>query len=264
MLRYASIGLRSYGERPWPPHTRYSWEFQAVLEGRCALWLPGRRVWRERTLWLLAPDCVHGWSAAPGTTCRVGVFHFPDVPDLLRVLVGERGHVEVPLDPAAMAQLDGLGAQAVAIDASEPLSGIRSDAVLAGLSLLVAERLPAESVRRFVAPADPARLVADALAWYAGNLQARPGVAEVARAMRVSPAHLRRLFMRVRGASPLAAMGEIRLRRAEDLMRDRSLTLEAVAQRSGYASGTALSHAYHAARGIPPGRSSGRRRQPAV
>ncbi len=260
MIRYASIGPRSYGERPWHPHTRYSWEFQAVLDGVCAFWLPARKIRRERTLWLSAPGCVHGWTAEPGSECRICVFQFPDVPDLLRVLVGERGHVEVPLDAAAVRRLEELAARACAIVPADPLSGIRSDAVLADLSLLVAERLPADMASRFVPPADPARLVGDAMAWYAGNLTAGPGVAEVARAMGVSPAHLRRLFMRVRGASPQAAFAEVRLRRAEDLMRDRSLTLDEVAKRSGYASGTGLSHAYHAARGIPPGRVSGRRR----
>ncbi|MBN8525665.1 MAG: helix-turn-helix transcriptional regulator [Planctomycetes bacterium] len=260
MLRYASVGERSYGEKPWHPHTRYSWEFQAVLEGECALWLPARKERRSRTLWLAAPECVHGWAAEAGTTCRVCVFHFPDVPDLLRVLVGERGHAEVALDEAAGDRLEVLAQRAVALLPSDPLSGIRSDAILAELSLLVAERLPVEQVRRFTAPSDPARLVADAMAWYAGNLAARPGVAEMAQAMRVSTAHLRRLFVSVRGAPPLAAMGEIRLRRAEDLMRDRTLTLDEVARRSGYADASSLSHAYHAARGVPPGRVAGRRR----
>jgi AraC family transcriptional regulator len=260
MIRYASAGQRRYGERPWHPHTRYSWEFQAVVEGRCAFWLPARRIWRERTLWLSAPGCVHGWTAEAETVCRVCVFQFPDVPDLLRVLVGERGHVEVQLDQATVRRLEELAQRACDIVPADPLSGIRSDAVLADLSLLVAERLPAGMASRFVPPADPVRLVGDAMAWYAGNLTTGPGVAEVARAMGVSPAHLRRLFMRVRGASPQAALAEVRLRRAEDLMRDRALTLDEVAKRSGYASGTSLSHAYHAARGVPPGRVSGRRR----
>lgn len=260
MLRYASLGERRYGEAPWPPHVRYSWEFQAVLEGACDLWLPARRVRRERTLWLAAPGCVHGWSAEPGTSCRVCVFHFPDVPDLLRVLVGERGCVEVALDGRAAAGLEELAARAGALRRDDPLSGIRSDAILAALALLVAERLPAAAVGRFTAPADPARVVGDAMAWYAGNLASRPGVAEVARAVRVSTAHLRRLFRLVRGSAPLAAMAAIRLRRAEDLLRDRRLTLDEVARRSGYADASSLSHAYHAARGVPPGRAAGRRR----
>lgn len=259
MIRYASAGPRSYGERPWPPHTRHSWEFQAVVEGRCALWLPERRIVRERTLWLSAPDCNHGWIAAPGSTCRVCVLQFPDVPDLLRVLVGPRGWVEVALDDAALARVEALAAQAVALKPADPLSGIHGDAILAALSLLVAERLPPALVRRFEPPADPVRLVADALAWYAANLQARPGVAEVARAMQVSPSHLRRLFQQVRRESPHAALAQISLRRAEELMRDRSLTLAEVARMSGFATGSALSHAYREARGIPPGRSSGRR-----
>jgi AraC family transcriptional regulator len=262
VLRYVSAGSRRYGEQPWHPHTRHSWEFQAVVEGRCAFWLPARRIVRERTLWLSAPECCHGWTAAPDSTCRICVLQFSDVPDLLRVLAGRQGFLEVPLDTPAIARLEVLAAQAAAIGRNDPLAGIRSDLILAELSLLVAGRLPAAQLGRFVAPADPERQVGDALAWFAANLASRPGVAEVARAMRISPAHLRRLFLRVRGTSPQAALAELRLRRADELMRDRALTLAEVARQSGFASGTALSHAYHAARGIPPGRSSGRRREP--
>lgn len=260
MLRYASIGERRYGENPWHPHTRYSWEFQAVLAGSCTLWLPARRLVRERTLWLSAPACVHGWTAKPGTVCRICVFQFPDVPDLLRLVAGERGQVEIALDDAAIASLEALATQATRLEPSDPLFALRSDALLAELSLLVAGRLPPALLRRCGAAPQPARLVDDAVAWYAANLAARPGVADLARAMRVSPAHLRRLFVRVRGIPPQAAMAAIRLRRAEELIRDRTLTLLDVARRAGYADASSLSHAYHAARGVPPGRVGGRRR----
>lgn len=262
MLRYAAIGQRSYGEQPWHPHTRHSWEFQAVLDGRCAFWLPGRRIWRERTLWLSAPDCCHGWCAEAGSAARICVFHVPEVPDLLRRQAGRSGFIEVALDAAAIGRLEALAAEALAIAAGDALAGIRADRILADLALLVAERLPPATLRPLALPADPARLVADAQAWYAAHLDRRPGVAEVAAAIGISVAHLRRLFQRVRRTTPQAALGEIRLRRADELMRDRSLTLGDVAALSGFASRTSLAHAYHAARGLPPGRASGRRRAP--
>lgn len=260
MLRYVSVGERAYGEHPWAPHTRHSWEFQAVLSGRCAAWLPGRRVWRERTLWLFPPDCIHGWIGEPGATCRVCVIHVPTVPDLLRVLAEERGHLEVALDDASAARLEAIAARAGAIAAGDPRAGLLGDAVLAELALLVADRLPPALLRRFAPAPDPERLVADALAWYAERMAESPGVAEIAQAMRVSPAHLRRLFMRVRGESPLAACTGLRLRRIDELARDRTLTLAGIARLTGFASASALSHAYHAARGVPPGRVAGRRR----
>lgn len=259
MIRYAASGSRAYGDQPMPPHTRYSWEIQAVVEGRCALWLERERVWRERTLWLFPPDCLHGWIAERGTTCRICVVHVPTVPDLLRLAVAERGHLEVSLDDEGIRRVEQLVASATAIAASDPLAGLRCDALLADLGLFIAEHLPAKVQRRFTPPAPPARLVDDAIAWMAGNLARQPGVAAVAAAVGCSTPHLRRMFLRVRGEPPHAVLAALRLQRAEELMRDRDLTLAEVARLSGFLNGMSLSRSFRSARGQPPSRASGRR-----
>lgn len=259
MIRYASSGIRTYGDQPMPPHTRYSWEIQAVVDGRCALWLERERMWRERTLWLFPPDFLHGWIAERGSECRICVVHIPTVPDLLRLAVADRGYLEVPLDDDGVQRVERFAASAAAISPADPLAGLRSEALLADLGLFIAEHLPAKIQRRFTPPAPPARLVDDAIAWMAGNLARQPGVADVAAAVGCSVAHLRRLFLRVRGEPPHAVLAALRLRRAEELMRDRSLTLAEVARLSGFLNGMSLSRSFRNARGQPPSRASGRR-----
>jgi AraC-like DNA-binding protein len=259
MIRYAAQGERSYGEHPWAPHTRHSWEFQAVVAGRCALWLPGRQLWRTATLWLFPPECSHGWTAAPGSTCRVCVVQVAVVPDLLRLLAAEHSYLEIPLSPADITLIEELTAEAVAIPAGDPLAGIRGDVVTARLSLLVAERLAKDLPQRLKPGGTPERVVADAIAWLSLHLPERPTIAEAAAVVGCSPAHLRRLFTQVRRQSPNEVLSELRLRRVEELLGDRSLTLEQIAQQTGFSDGSTLSRAYRAARGQPPTRLSGRR-----
>jgi AraC-like DNA-binding protein len=262
MLRYAILGPRTYGEQPMEPHTRSSWEFQAVLDGRLGLWLPGRTVWRERTLWLFPPACSHGWRGRAGAACRVAVLHVAAVGDLLQVLAREDGYLEVALDDPARQRVEQLAAAAAGLEPGAPLSGVRGDAIAAELALLLAERLPAARLERYRPTPGAAQQVAAAVAWYAANLDLQPGVAAVAQALGVSEPHLRRLFQRVRGCSPRTVFAQMRIQRAEQRIGDRSLTLDEVARSAGFADATTLSRSFRRARGLPPGRAAGRRRTP--
>ena len=259
MIQYATSGPRAYGDKPMPPHTRFAWEIFAVVEGRCGLWLENAQIYRERTLWLFPPTCAHGWIAEPHTTCHICVVHLPTVPDLLRLVAEERGYIEITLTADGHQRIQDLVAYASAISVTDPLAGLRCDALLANLGLFIAESLPPKIQRRYTPSPAPARLVDHAIAWMAGNLVRQPGVAEVAAAVGCSVAHLRRTFMNVRGEPPHAVLSAIRLRRAEELMRDRSLTLDQVARLSGFLNGMSLSRSFHRATGQPPSRASGRR-----
>lgn len=262
MIRYADRGERDYGNHPWPPHTRHSWEFFAIVDGRCALWLPSQQLWRTATLWLFAPDCQHGWTAKPDQTCRICVVHVPTVPDLLRLLAAKTGYLEIALTADDIVQVDALTAQAQQIAIGDPLAGVRGDAITANLSLFMAERLAPTIPLRLTPSRTPERHVDDAIAWLSRHLAQRPTIAEAAAIVGCSPTHLRRLFLQVRQQTPLAVLSELRLRRVEELLGDRTQTLEAIAQQAGFADGSTLSRAYRQARGQPPTRLAGRRVRP--
>lgn len=259
MIRYASHGERAYGDRSMAPHTRLGWEFQAVVSGRLALWLPGQQIWRTATLWLFPPECSHGWTAVPGTTCRICVIQIPTVPDLLRLLVAEHGYLEIPLTPEDIATVVQLTDEAAAIPFGDPLGGVRGDVIAARFSLLLAERLAEHLPKRLTPRTTPEKQVEDAIVWLSQHLPERPTITEAAAVVGCSPAHLRRLFTQVRRQSPNEVLSELRLRRVEELLGDRTLTLEQIAQLTGFADGSTLSRAYRAARGQPPTRLSGRR-----
>ena len=261
MLRYASVGPRSYGDRPLPPHVRSVWEFQAVVDGRCSFWLPERRsLARAATLWVSAPRLRHGWSAERGATCRICVLHFTTIPELLRVAVERTGWLELRLTDESRARMVAIGERAAALAPGDPLRPLRADAVLADLSLLVAEMLPLARVRA-PAPDGPPRMVEEALAWYAANLPSQPTVADVADAVGVSTAHLRRQFQAVQRRPPHSAFTELRMVRAEELLlADPDLTLDALARQCGFAGGSVFSRTFRRFRGVPPANWARRRR----
>ena len=76
---------------------------------------------------------------------------------------------------------------------------------------------------------------------------------KIAGQLGISPAYLRLLFARYRGSSPLAYLHALRLRHALQLIRNSSLTLEAVAQSSGYDSASHLSRHIKRETGKKPG-----------
>lgn len=65
-------------------------------------------------------------------------------------------------------------------------------------------------------------------------------MAAVARAVHVSPSHLRRLFRQVRGENPLKTFTQMRLQRVMELLSETPEKLEVVAARCGFSSAADL------------------------
>lgn len=102
-------------------------------------------------------------------------------------------------------------------------------------------------------PADAERLVRRAEGLLSANLTTRFSVHDLADELGVAPSTLRGHFARLRGRSPKAYLLELRLRRAVELIRTSSLSLDEIAHLTGYYSASHLSRHVKQATGRTPG-----------
>lgn len=253
MLRYLGTGERWYGRRPQPVYHRRDWEFQAVIAGQLQLQTEqGVEPPRQRTLWVLPPAVGHGWTGSDDDSCEVIVLHFVEVPSLLvEACRGGDGWLTTSLTDADIDHLRSLVAIADA-ELRQP----------SALSVLQHQRLQIEltilglrdcrDLRPPGASAAARQTVENAIAWFGEHLAEGPTLAEVAAAVYVSPAHLRRLFHQVLERSPRQALDQIRFQRAMQLLESGRLTMEAVAVACGLGSASALSRAFKKWHGRSP------------
>jgi len=96
-----------------------------------------------------------------------------------------------------------------------------------------------------------------ALAWVAqrwrGGVDGVPTLTQLARAAKVAPEHLSRLFRRSLDDTPMGALRRLRLDRAAELLSRSDLTAQAVAAACGFPSPYHFSRAFRAEYGVPPG-----------
>lgn len=147
MLRYLGSGRRLFGLYPMYVHRRANWEFFAVVQGRCGALLPGgaREPLRARTLWVFPPETAHGWAGERDAACRVVIFHFGVVPELLENAGRARGHLSVALTAQQARRLVGLAAELRPHDErGNARSPIVFERALLELSLLALESVPLE------------------------------------------------------------------------------------------------------------------------
>lgn len=253
MLRYLNSGEREYGRWPTDVAMRKNWEFQAVVAGRCAPVLARGESLpvQAARLWVFPPETAHGWTSLPDEQCRIVVMHFDRPPEVIEQAADERGLLEIPLTLAEMRRIEALH------DAVEPHfrrltdhSEIVFDHAMLELSLIALRNVPAHPLTG--ADGYARRKVEQAMAWYSEHLPTGPSVAAMARAVYVSPPHLRRLFQQATGRSPLAAMQRAQLDRAKHLMATTDLPLKHVATASGFTGASVFSRAFHRVEGVPP------------
>lgn len=246
MLTYLNQGERSFHERPTMPYRRGVWEFFAVVAGRCAPTdRPGHHPdLTETRLWVMPPDDVHGWTGEPGRPCQILVAHFDTVPQPLADLNQRQS---VPLTPD---QSDKLRAMFLELedDYVQPTELTRLRAERLQLELVITALAGAESVTRDTA----GHKVAAGLAWYAEHLAQRPSVEDVAKAVSVSPSHLRRLFLQAMGVSPLEAMKRVQHDRAKQLMQATDLPLSDVSVACGFSAQSVFSRDFAKRQNITP------------
>ncbi|MEM1108278.1 MAG: AraC family transcriptional regulator [Planctomycetota bacterium] len=246
MLTYLNQGERHFFERPTLPVHRGVWECFAVVEGACGpIEHPGDRPdLYEHRLWLMPPDSVHGWTGQQDEPCQILVVHFQSLPEPLG-LNQQPVSVELEAD-----QIDKLREMFTELEAIyiQPTE----------LTKLQAERLKIELCITALANSHvntgntAEHKVAAGLAWYAENLAQRPGVEDVARAVAVSPSHLRRLFLQAMGVSPLEAMKKVQHDRAKQLMLRTNLALSDVSAACGFSAQSVFSRDFAKRQNITP------------
>lgn len=253
MLAYLGTGSRDYAAKPVPIISRKHWEFQSIVEGDAYPTFPfGSPAGNSgRRLWVFAPTCRHGWSAPSGRTCRVVVVHVPLVGEALKRAASDSGHVSVVLDDAGAKRIEQLGARlAEEIAAPSDRGELLHQLVTAELSLLALADIPAR--RLHDGPRLARMRVENACAWFVANLASGPGPEAVAAALNISPAHLRRLFQQVRGASPREVLDGLRYQVAGELLGDPDRRLEEIAAICGFSAASALSRGFRAHTGLSP------------
>jgi len=259
-LLYLGTGRRFYGQRFEALHRRRGWEIQVFLQGSCvfryrdesgAAFEKPLDAGADGVAVVSGPECAHSWGGAREEACEVAVFHYDEVDPLLARVVGIGGQRIFALEKGEAGAVRHWAARC---GEERERPGFFSSRVfeIAGreLGLLFLRKLSPTELGP--APDYAAMKVAAALGWYRANLAASPTLVEVAAAVHLSPAHLRRLFHRVAGRPPQESMGEVQFERAMDLMADRSLTLERVAESAGFGSGSAFSRAFRKRFGMPP------------
>lgn len=254
MLRYLANGYRQLTGRVhanWRPN----WEFYAVIDGRCAPVFHDND-WpelQEKTLWLFAPECRHGWIGEHDKPYYRIALHCGSVPHPLDALVraNPNNYYTMKLTDEQVARLKAIAAE-LEPHFSRPtlLSSLHFQGRLADLAVMILSGNDA------VTPPDLSQLavfkVESALSWYTEHLSRAPSVKEVAGAIHVSPSHLRRLFWQVRKASPKSVFNKTRLERAQELMSRCTLTLEEVARSCGFTGASHLCREYKAHYDVSP------------
>lgn len=96
------------------------------------------------------------------------------------------------------------------------------------------------------------------LPWAQGRLQGPITVAELARAAHTSKRTLSRRFTAATGASPMQWITGLRLRRAKDLLETTTLSIEEVAQESGFGSAAVFRHHFRMGVKVSPSAYRGR------
>lgn len=266
-LFYRNQGERRYGELPIQPYPRGQWEFQFFLEGECDLVVQQNGALKSERLYspvlvLSGPECVHGWGGRKGDRCQNMIFHFDEAEYSVRSIIGPGGYRKVPFQateiPALQRLYDRCGEArkrlgTTPLDVQKRagfLEPLIYQIVAAELTLFFLKHVPKAE---WGAPQNyGASKVKEAMAWYEANLSNAPNIADVARAIHLSPTHLRRLFHKIRGISPQNAFTHVQFERAKWLMKAPETTLEQVAESAGFGSASAFSRAFKSEFGISP------------
>ena len=251
MLLYLGTGARQYGLNPFPLCSRPNWEFQAVINGSIGMTLPsGTPPLRRNHLWLSPPGHSHGWTGHGDHTAEVVVFQFRSVPELLSRLAQSGEAIEMPLTATQCQRLSALAARARSYqDRPAPGMILCHEHILLELSLMLYESKRDSDLGSSMAND---RRVGEALRWFSERISDNPSQEDVARAVNVSPAHLRRLFHEVLRMPPKRAFDQLRFQRAIELMSDHSVKLSAVSAACGFESQSAFSRAFKAKFGRAP------------
>ena len=253
-LKYVSMGPRAFGVRPYPINKRSFWEIMAVVKGKIAPLLTpeNRRNLRGATLWIHPPDHPHGWIGEPARRCRVVVFHFSNLPPEIQELTERRGFFAFELSALEQRQIQRLARELLPYFWSDSSLGrLYEEHARIALALLILKKAQVHDAIRQVSRAT--LKVEAAERCFRSHLTYNMTLSNLAGAVGVSVAHLRRLFRQVRRESPMAVMHRIRMEAALELLNNPELKLGTIAVECGFSTANNFGHAFKVLKGITPG-----------
>ncbi len=260
-LIYRNQGERRYGRAPIQPYPRKVWEFQFFWDGQCSLLVTkdgkqhSERILRP-TLVVSGPDCIHGWGGKLEDRCQNMIFHFDEAEYAVRSIVGTQGFRKIPFRESEIPVLQMLYercGEARKTIGTTPLEVQKRAGLLepliyrivaTELTLLFLKHVPKSEWG--TPPNYELTKVNEAMAWFEANLSTGPQITDVARAIHISPTHLRRLFHKIRACSPQQEFTRVQFDRAKWLMRDPEMTFEQISANTGFGSSSAFSRAFKA------------------
>jgi AraC-like DNA-binding protein len=243
-------GPRDYRLRPVICRARGFWELQWIFQGGAhPHTATGREYWAKTPgLYLHHPDSTHGWTADEGAEAsEVFVLHFRTIPaelamrmTLTKPLIIELGASEFRRQKARLDELWRMK------ETADVRLGLKLGQMLIEVALQVLGR-PVLADK-----GDPQETrVEQALHWFAENVGENPTADAVARAVGVSPPHLRRLFAAAGRAAPREELARIKMEAAQRCLLD-GWRLERIAQYLGFSEASAFSRAFTGVCGVAP------------
>lgn len=241
MLIGAKFGRVDYARAPVPINCRGRWEFAACFEIPFVPLLEDKygEEGSPNTLWAFPPSSYHGWQSDQPSERLV--FQFSLVSEELERFLPSCGYYRVELSPDEVLLLKEAYVLAKKIeDHPTELMALQTRTLVGELSLLA---LKGTRVSPLSASGISQVRTAQAEDYFREHMAEGPSLSEIARAVHVSPAHLRRLFHQARGESPQRAFNRIRMTTVKECLRRSDLTLELIASRVGLTSLSVLSRA---------------------
>ena len=241
MLVYTNAGMRRFDKNPVESKQRPTWEFWCLLQGNITIELAAPASLVERTvptLWAFPPTFDFGCHGR-GPTERA-IFDFSIVPVELDSQLGPRPYYEEALSDEDCARIRRLADMALeTVVKPTQLVTLRQNAILHELSLIALRGTDLHALR---GPEHARRKTEQALAWFASRMDESPTIETAARFVHVSVSHLRCLFHEALGEGPKQAFDRLRQDKIEELLRDKTLSVEAISAKVGFSSAANLNH----------------------
>ena len=251
VLKNLSVGPKNFIDTPVGVVSRVNWEFVVSLGnlfGPLLADAPPPPL-RARCLWLFPPVTPHGWRSS-GTVQRA-MFQFGFVPEPLSTHVIQRSWHACPISRENAHELFALASFLQPhFEKPSAFGNIHFQAALYRLSQLAIGNIP---LREFPKPDNLDTQISEmAMAWFAEHMHENPTLEDVARAVRMSPGHLRRIFWSARKGNPHSILTEMRIRRAMEMMSGTGAKLETIAETAGFGSAANFARAFRRIKGISP------------
>ncbi|MDA3873617.1 MAG: AraC family transcriptional regulator [Kiritimatiellae bacterium] len=256
MLHYVNFGERTYGRYPVSPYKRRRTEFQLIQSGTARPWSRDSQDEVAKfppapRLWVLGPEVSHGWTDQSDGLSRIAVFHFSELNHVMQEALRVQPAWSVALSTSEAATMYEWASSAKSMSATlTPDHALKIDILQAQLCLLAIRDLPVP--KREHSTTYSIRKVEEACSVYRERIGENPDATEIAKEVGLSPAHLRRLFIKVKGSPPKKIYMDLRMHVAHQRVLQEEGTLTDLSTELGFSEPSSFSRAYKTYYGHSP------------